>query len=203
MEENIVNDKKCVKLDLYIDEEETLHQSHDESADEVLCLRILSSQAKYRFGGLKVHIESPVFNVGKIFNVEFDEDSEVALIKSQKDALGNDTIFAGKTTPTTSKAATIVVSPDRDDPELTTCPRVSADLTLIEANDAIPDVVNDKDDANNSVMSGDEVTAATAAAGGRRMSSQMKKYVSRRFQSSWNNAVRVKRFFSDTMPFWN
>ncbi|CAG2178115.1 unnamed protein product [Oppiella nova] len=190
-----MNDKKCVKLDLYIDDEEVLHQSNDESADEVLCLRILSSQTKYRFGGLKVHIESPVFNIGKIFNVEFDEDSEVALIKSQKEALhGPGDPPTEHNTPTTSKAATIVISPDREELALTKCPTVSADLTLVEATDTPADL-NGKD--------GDTPSVDESGAGGRRMSSQMKKFMSKKLQSSWNNAVRVKRFFSDSMQFWN
>ena len=185
-----MNDKKCVKLDLYIDDEEVLHQSHDESADEVLCLRILSSKTKYRFGGLKVHIESPVFDVGKIFNVEFDEDSEVALIKGQKDCPPSVEL---PHTPTSSKAATIVISPDRDDLALNNASKVSADLTLIELTDNGLET-DPNDDANRADENG---------AGGRRMSTQLKKFVSKKWQNSWNNATRVKRFFSDSVQFWN
>ena len=190
-----MNEKKCVKLDLYIDDEEVLHQSNDESADEVLCLRILSSKAKYRFGGMKVHIESPVFDIGKIFNVEFDEDSEVALIKSQKDSLPGTAPHNTEhhNTPTSSKAATIVISPDREDLALNNASTVSADLTLIEINDNKVDI-----DAKDDIKSIEE-----SGAGGRRMSNQLKKYVSKKWQTSWSSAVRVKRFFSDSVQLWN
>ena len=191
--DDIMNEKKCVKLDLYIDDEEVLHQSNDESADEVLCLRILSSKAKYRFGGLKVHIDSPVFDIGKIFNVEFDEDSEVALIKSQKDSLpGIGPHNSDHNTPTSSKAATIVISPDRDDLALNDASRVSADLTLHEITDKIEGQVIEE-----------SKSMEENGAGGRRMSNQLKKYVSKKWQNSWSNAVRVKRFFSDSVQFWN
>lgn len=190
-----MNEKKCVKLDLYIDEEEELHQSNEESADEVLCLRILSSKTKYRFGGLKVHIESPVFDIGKIFNVEFDEDSEVALIKSQKDALPHPVLpHVEQHTPTSSKTATIVISPDRDDLELNNSAKVSADLTLVEINDNVVDP--EVQESRKNSIEGD-------GAGGRRMSNQLKKFMTKKMQSSWNNAVRVKRFFSDSVQFWN
>jgi hypothetical protein len=181
-----MTEKKCVKLDLYIDDDEVLQTTNDENADEVLCLRILSSKTKYRFGGLKVHISSPVFNIGKIFNVEFDEDSEVALIRSQKDS---EVVNTQDNSPCTSKAATIVISPDREDPELHKSPTVSADLTLIEATDS-----KDGDNRKNSC---DDST------GERRMSQQLKRFMSKKIQTGWHSAVRVKRFFSDSISFWN
>ena len=120
-------ERKCIKLDLHIDEEEELRQGNHEHADEVLCLRILSTKTKYRFGGLKIHVRSPVFDVAKIFNVEFDEESEVSLIRGQGS----------------------MVQP----------------------------------------------------CGSRRSSIQLKKFVTKKINSTWHSAVRVKRFFADSI--WN
>lgn len=111
----------------------------EELAEEVLCLRLLSTRTRYRFGGLQIHIISPVFNVDKLFNVEFDQESQVSLIKSQQSNLDQ----SGKSSSLGSldpklngaKAATIVISPDQeDDPNghNGNLSSLSADLTLFE-----------------------------------------------------------------------
>lgn len=163
--------KNGVKLDLYIEDDElytgsgmrhrtpspTANLSHHSSpdrrtsslniedlAEEVLCLRLLSTRTRYRFGGLQIHIISPVFNVDKLFNVEFDQDSQVSLIKSQQ-SNGEQLIDHNESSNgmisidpkmNGGKSATIVISPDFDETD-TKCsngngPSFSADLTLYE-----------------------------------------------------------------------
>lgn len=151
------NNRNGVKLDLYIEDDDIFAPGYnrrksptpsnrsspdyrysatniEEMAEEVLCLRLLSVRTRYRFGGLKIHILSPVFSIDKLFNVEFDQDSQVSLIKSQQ--------CTGQEAPTQtppndgSKMATIVISPDIDDYDCANGtskhPTVKADLTLFE-----------------------------------------------------------------------
>lgn len=152
------NNRNGVKLDLYIEDDDIFAPGHsnrrksptpsnrsspdyrytatniEEMAEEVLCLRLLSIRTRYRFGGLKIHIISPVFSIDKLFNVEFDQDSQVSLIKSQQ--------CSGAEAPQTppndgSKMATIVISPDMDDFDgggNAKLPTVNADLTLYEGS---------------------------------------------------------------------
>lgn len=101
------------------------HGNIEELAEEVLCLRLLSTRTRYRFGGLQIHIISPVFSMDKMFNVEFDQDSQVSLIKSQQSKLEADQKKRAKENGIFSaldpklvnggKAATIVVSDNLDD----------------------------------------------------------------------------------------
>ena len=109
----------------------------EELAEEVLCLRLLSTKTRYRFGGLQIHIISPVFNMDKLFNVEFDQESQVSLIKSQQSNLDQ----PGKSASLGSldykqngaKTATIVISPDDEDPKGNgNISSLSTELTLFE-----------------------------------------------------------------------
>lgn len=206
----MASERKSVKLDLYIDEDDTLRTAEDETVDEVLCLRILSSKTKYRFGGLKIHVESPIFAIGKVFNVEFDEDSEVALIKGQEDAILEKSSLANaaavsavepcKKAPNEkmTKAATIVISPDKNE-DLQNSPTVSADLTLLEVTDngkatTAPFARKFSLDAKSGCKISDPNSSE-----GRQSSQQLKKFMSKKLQSTWHGAVRVKRFFADSL----
>lgn len=223
-------ERKCIKLDLHIDEEEELRQGNHEHADEVLCLRILSTKTKYRFGGLKIHVRSPVFDVAKIFNVEFDEESEVSLIRGQsqsnfnelnpqendkqsenKDSESKNSESQNHLTPQTpqtsqasqsqiwdshpqAKTATIVISPDREDVTLFNGPTLNMDLTLYEVNEPkLEGKISDGKRASQGSMG--------QPCGSRRSSIQLKKFVTRKINSTWHSAVRVKRFFADSI--WN
>lgn len=168
------NSRTGVKLDLYIEDDElyansvnkhrspspTLAASSsspdrrrkssssniEDIAEEVLCLRLLSTRTRYRFGGLQVHIISPVFNVDKLFNVEFDQESQVSLIKSQQsnlDQSANSCSIASLDHKLNgAKTATIVISPDNDDDDNNSgfnehVSSLSADLTLYEGNSTL------------------------------------------------------------------
>ena len=112
----------------------------EDLAEEVLCLRLLSTRTRYRFGGLQIHIISPVFNVDKLFNVEFDQESQVSLIKSQQsnlDQQSGQSSSLGSLDPKLNgaKSATIVISPDMDDEPKGAngnLSSLSAELTLLE-----------------------------------------------------------------------
>lgn len=114
----------------------------EDLAEEVLCLRLLSTRTRYRFGGLQIQLVSPVFHVGKLFTVEFDQDSQVSLIKSQQSNL--DQQSASKSSSQGSldpklngaKSATIKISPDMEDFDPLkgngNLSALSTDLTLFE-----------------------------------------------------------------------
>ncbi|KAI7685419.1 hypothetical protein SSS_00847 [Sarcoptes scabiei] len=165
--------RNTVKLDLYIDDEElytlpgrrnspspTMFENHrrrsssskdnqsasaniEETAEEVLCLRLLSNRTRYRFGGLRINLISPVFNVDKLFNVEFDQDSQIALIKSQQSSFDqlDQTYFFKEPPPRDvnqeGKCATIVIEPESEDQKdeiSRQLPLMTAELTLLEAD---------------------------------------------------------------------
>ncbi|XP_046919853.2 uncharacterized protein LOC124499892 [Dermatophagoides farinae] len=117
----------------------------EDTAEEVLCLRLLSTRTRYRFGGLRVNLISPVFNMDKLFNVEFDQDSQIALIKSQQTSFDQQqqspdmSFFYNNidAQPKSSggKCATIVIEPESEEQkdEITRqLPLLTADLTLLE-----------------------------------------------------------------------
>lgn len=114
----------------------------EDYAEEVLCLRILSTKTRYRFGHLQINLVSPAFIVDKLFNVEFDQDSQVSLIKSQQQQQQQQQQLQQDLCPLLhptlngtagGKSATIVISPDNEDfnmnPNLTA---VNAELTIVE-----------------------------------------------------------------------
>ena len=122
----------------------------EDTAEEVLCLRLLSTRTRYRFGGLRVNLISPVFNMNKLFNVEFDQDSQISLIKSQQSSFdqqqqqqtpdmesffrNNNDLQQPKSTRE-GRCATIVIEPESEEQkdEITRqLPLLTADLTLLE-----------------------------------------------------------------------
>lgn len=155
--------RNSVKLDLFIEDNE-IHQNAstlrrnspspttindhrrrsstniEDTAEEVLCLRLLSTRTRYRFGGLRINLISPVFNVDKLFNVEFDQDSQISLIKSQQSNIeqtDNDSFFKNAEFRPfkEGKCATIVIEPESEDQkdEITKqLPLLTAELTLME-----------------------------------------------------------------------
>ena len=82
----VIKEGDTVTLDLVIDDEnEADPDNFDEStAREVVCLRILSSKTRFRFGGLEITVKSPAFEVGKTFSVSLDEQNRLAGIESFK-----------------------------------------------------------------------------------------------------------------------
>lgn len=73
-----------VTLDLFIGDDAS-PDSSDGHRTEALCLRILSSKTRFRFGGLQITVRSPAFEVGKIFNVCLDENNSIVSIDSIRD----------------------------------------------------------------------------------------------------------------------
>lgn len=78
---------QCVCIvDLFIGDDASPDASDAPSKTEALCLRILSSKTRFRFGGLQITVRSPAFEVGKIFNVTLDENNSIVGIDSMRDA---------------------------------------------------------------------------------------------------------------------
>lgn len=130
---------ECVKLDLFIGEEETLGSKNEAMATEALCLRILTYKTKFRFGGMNVHVRSPAFEIGKSFIVNLDENNIIQGIQSYRE---NDYPTASSESSSISflgnfaqKPAKIVVTPAEDivDCEL---PILSADIVVDEIDPA-------------------------------------------------------------------
>ena len=75
-----------VTLDLFIGEDESSPDASGQTPrTEAICLRILSSKTRFRFGGLQITVRSPAFEVGKIFNVSLDENNSIVGIDSIRD----------------------------------------------------------------------------------------------------------------------
>ncbi|OTF77204.1 hypothetical protein BLA29_007362 [Euroglyphus maynei] len=92
----------------------------------------------------RMNLISPVFNMDKLFNVEFDQDSQISLIKSQQSsfdqqqspdiAFFRNDIQQPKSTRD-GRCATIVIEPESEEQkdEITRqLPLLTADLTLLE-----------------------------------------------------------------------
>ncbi|KAH9423637.1 hypothetical protein DERP_005217 [Dermatophagoides pteronyssinus] len=144
----------------------------EDTAEEVLCLRLLSTRTRYRFGGLRVNLISPVFNMNKLFNVEFDQDSQISLIKSQQSSFdqqqqqhqqtpdmesffrNNNDLQQPKSTRE-GRCATIVIEPESEEQkdEITRqLPLLTADLTLLEETSNPINSSNSKTNDNNNYV---------------------------------------------------